>query len=928
MSLFDASVDLNPHQIDAAMFALESPLRKGAVLADEVGLGKTIEAGLVLCQHWAERRRRLLVVVPASLRKQWALELEEKFNLPTLILDTRSYRQAQREGLPEPFAADAVVIASINFVSALQGDVRAIAWDLVVIDEAHKLRNAYRASNRMGQRIRWALEDRRKLLLTATPLQNSLLELYGLSTIIDDRIFGDVSSFRTLYMRQDSNLQDLRTRLEDFCKRTLRNQVLEYIRYTERRAITQPFTPSDDEHKLYEAISEFLLRPDTYAIPVRQRQLTTLILRKLLASSSRAIAGTLETIRERLVGLRRDESQQDVDRALVGSLVESEEMEEEIVEDDFGEAEDGETDAELLDEEKLEAEISELTGYVTWARGIGVDTKSRALIDALQIGFAELEKMGANRKAIIFTESRRTQDYLKSFLEANGYAGRLVLFNGANSDSESRSIYEKWASANAATGRASGSRLVDMRTALIEHFRDSADVMIATEAGAEGINLQFCSLVINYDLPWNPQRIEQRIGRCHRYGQQHDVVVLNFLNERNDADRRVLDLLSQKFNLFNGVFGASDEVLGAIESGVDFEMRILAIYQECRTPQEIETAFQRLRDEMDESIRTRLDETRRMLLERFDEDVHARLRMQLDNTREQLDLFSRLFWMLTQFALRHHAAFDDTSLTFDLRNELGPGCSPGRYHLISKSAANIPGAYLYRLSHPLGEYVLEQGKVADTPTGHVAFDISNHPTRIAAVEELVGRSGWLTLQKLTVESFEPEEYLLFSAFDDEGTTVDQETCEKLFRCQGTVKELPSSRSNADPRLKADATRHAQATIARSLEANNRLFVQERERLERWAEDKVLAAEKELSDVRNQEKVLNRQRRLATGVEEQHAIELKIRDLQKEKRRLRQHIFDVEDEIADERDKLIEALERRLSQRTGTEHLFTIRWSVV
>src|SRR5690606_26008950 len=129
---------------------------------------------------------------------------------------------------------------------------------------------------------------------------------------------------------------------------------------------------------------------------------------------------------------------------------------------------------------------------------------------------------------------------------------------------------------------------------------------------------QFCSLVVNYDLPWNPQRIEQRIGRCHRYGQKHDVVVINFLNQRNEADQRVYELLKEKFNLFTGVLGASDEVLGSIESGVDFEKRILSIYQQCRTPEEIERAFQTLREELDESIQARMAETRRMLLENFD----------------------------------------------------------------------------------------------------------------------------------------------------------------------------------------------------------------------------------------------------------------------------------------------------------------------
>ena len=330
MSLFDACVDLNPHQIDAAMFALKSPLSKGVILADEVGLGKTIEAGLVLCQCWAERRRRLLVICPASLRKQWSLELEEKFNLATLILDAATYKQLQREGTPHPFLTDKIVITSIHFASTMQSDVRPVSWDLVVIDEAHKLRNAYRTSNRMGQMLRETLEDRRKLLLTATPLQNSLLELYGLSTIVDGRIFGEVASFRSQYMNQEADLEELRGRLQYFCKRTLRKQVIEYIQYTERRAVTVPFRPGDEEQRLYDAVSEFLLRDDTYSIPSRQRVMTTLILRKLLASSSYAIAGTLDNLKSRLLKLRDGlPPQEDVAEQLV--LIE--EMEEGYLEE-------------------------------------------------------------------------------------------------------------------------------------------------------------------------------------------------------------------------------------------------------------------------------------------------------------------------------------------------------------------------------------------------------------------------------------------------------------------------------------------------------------------------------------------------------------------------------------------------------------------
>jgi hypothetical protein len=934
MSLFDAAVDLNPHQIEAALFALQSPLSKGVILADEVGLGKTIEAGIVLCQAWAERKRRLLVITPASIRKQWALELAEKFNLPAIVLDAKTFRDSLRMGR-SPLTEKAVIVLSFNFANRIREELKTVSWDLVVIDEAHKLRSAYRPGNKIGQGIRWATEDCRKLLLTATPLQNSLLELYGLSTLIDEHLFGDVNAFRAQFASAGASLDALRQRLATFCKRTLRNQVTEYIRYTERRPITRPFHPTDDEHALYEAVSAFLQRENSYALPPRQRHLTALILRKLLASSSQAIAATLDTLRERLETLRDHQAVDDPE--FTERLIEGEELEGDLLDEILGDESDEETtptDKTSIDRAKLKEEIDALDRLAKWAHSIGVDTKTRTLLTALELGFQTLSSLGAASKAIIFTESRRTQEHLKTFLESNGYRGQVVLFNGTNSGPEATAIYEKWTAENRESGRATGSRAVDVRTALIEHFRDNSSILIATEAASEGVNLQFCSLVVNYDLPWNPQRIEQRIGRCHRYGQKHDVVVINFMNERNAADQRVLELLSEKFKLFNGVFGASDEVLGSIESGVDFEKRILAIYQECRTPEEIDAAFHKLQQEMDEQIRTRLDDTRRTLLEHFDEDVHERLRIQLADTKAQLDKFSRRFWSVTQFVLAGQANFDEEGLTFLLQQPPCDGVATGRYHLISRVHPQAEDErdtdsrqFLYRLSHPLGEFVIEQAKQLTTPVAHLTFDVTNHPTRLVVIEELRGKSGYLLLSRQIIDSFETEEYLLFSGFDDDGYSLDQETMEKLFQCRANVKAgsvIPEALSH---RLAGEAKRHSDATVSRSLESNSRHFRQAREKLERWADDMVLAAEKALRDTKEKIKVLQREARQSETLADQHRIQEEIQRLEKIKRRQRQDIFKAEDEIIDKRDALIGTLEQRLSQRTSSDTLFTIRWSV-
>ena len=302
-SLQDAQVDLNPHQVEAALFAFQSPLSQGAILADEVGLGKTIEAGIILSQQWAERKRKLLIIAPSNLRKQWNQELADKFFLPSVILETKSFNEHLKTGNLNPFnQTDNIVICSYHFAKNKAIYIEQTQWDIVIIDEAHRLRNVYKASNKIGNVIKASIQNRKKVLLTATPLQNSILELYGLVSIIDDFIFGDLKSFKSQYSRQldEGNYEELKSRLLPICHRTLRRQVLEYINYTERRAFCEEFSPSDEEHQLYEWVSEYLQRPKLYALPNSQRQLMTLILRKLLASSTYAIFGTLDALVKKL----------------------------------------------------------------------------------------------------------------------------------------------------------------------------------------------------------------------------------------------------------------------------------------------------------------------------------------------------------------------------------------------------------------------------------------------------------------------------------------------------------------------------------------------------------------------------------------------------------------------------------------------------
>ncbi len=923
-TLFDACIDLNPHQIDAALFAMRSPLSRGAMLADEVGLGKTIEAGLLLCQCWAERQRRLLIICPASLRKQWSIELQEKFNLPNIVMDTKIYQDFTAQGEANPLDQQAIIIISVHFAARHSARLRTVPWHLVVIDEAHKLRNVYRPKNKMAREIKWALDDRKKVLLTATPLQNSLLELYGLSSLIDEQIFGTADAFRTQFMGKNQNLTELSNRLSTFVQRTLRNQVTEYVRYTQRKSQTVTYEPTAAEHDLYERISAFLQDQDSYSIPHAQRHLMVLILRKLLASSAYAIAGTLAIMRNRLLDVKKGL------KKTPRSLFEDIYMHHELVEDyleSYPTVSRGQKDIKI-DPQKLDDEINLLDGLIEEANALPVETKAKSLLTALQVGFKELEQMGARRKVVIFTESRRTQDYLYSYLCQNGFAGQVVLFNGTNNSGPAQTIYERWREENINSGRVTGSRPIDIRNALIEYFRDHAGILIATEAAAEGINLQFCSLLINYDLPWNPQRIEQRIGRCHRYGQKFDVVVLNFVNKKNHADCRVFELLTEKFNLFEGVFGASDEILGAVESETDFENRILDIYQSCRSREDIDFAFNTLRQEMESSIETQMEKTRKLLLEHFDRDVHSRFKAQLDKTREQLSRYEIYFWELSKFILGDVAQFDDTNLEFELYRSPMDNVQTGRYRLVSKHKDHPSGQMTYRLTHPLGEFVLAAGRAQEGRPAHIYFDISNHPHKISCINMLKGQSGWLAAQFLQIESFDREDYIVMAGVTDSGKNLDQEVCENFFYCRSAVSPVTEIPPSVRQKLQKTLAQMAEKARNRSIELNTGYFSTECDKIDNWAEDMIVTLERKLYDIRQQIKSVSRQAHMSKDILEQHSLQVRLQDLDINKRQLRHKLFEVEDQILVKREELLNKLEKRKKHEYSVDELFFIRWSVI
>ncbi len=604
--LLNTEIETNPHQINAFCAAINAIKTGGIVLADEVGLGKTIEAGLVIKYVLDMGCKNIMIALPATLRKQWEIELDEKFGITAHIFD-RYTVDRNFYGISEWLKKNEVhiVLASYDYASKFMMRFPSTRWDFVVIDEAHNLRNAFHGTKR-AKKLYELTQGIPKILLTATPIQNSLSDLHALVSFIDPRIFGPEKVFIKHYV-SSQDYSELKKEIAPVIYRTLRKDVGKYMDFKKRVCLTVDFHLTQDEANLYNLVNAFLKRDVIYSIPGTNNSLMLLVVRKVLASSSYALVETFELFKKRLKKLYNGTKSSN---AKDGFDLLWDFIQDEIDESEFDKYDDEEI---AIKKEKISEEIEIVNSIIDIAKRVKTNAKIEALKTALSIASEDQISKGIPEKAVIFTESKRTQKYMAEELRKNGYdSDDIVLFNGDFDDPLAKKIYQAWQSKN--YGRVNHGRNVEYKHAIVDYFENNAKILIVTDAGSEGLNLQFCNTVINYDLPWNPQKIEQRIGRCHRYGQKHDVVAINLLNTDNEADKRVYEILSKKFELFEGVFGASDVALGALESGMNFEQTILNIYQQCDSETDFNKRFDELNRELDTSLNEQALQLRNLLL--------------------------------------------------------------------------------------------------------------------------------------------------------------------------------------------------------------------------------------------------------------------------------------------------------------------------
>ncbi|MGI6414206.1 MAG: hypothetical protein ACOX1P_00945 [Thermoguttaceae bacterium] len=379
---------------------------------------------------------------------------------------------------------------------------------------------------------------------------------------------------------------------------------------------------------------------------------------------------------------------------------------------------------------------------------------------------------------------------------------------------------------------------------------------------------------------------------------------------------------TKSLRLFSGVFGASDEVLGTVESGVDFEKRIAAIYQKCRTPEQIQFEFDQLQKELDTEIAAGQRDAREKLLDNFDQEVVEKVRIQ---TAGLLDRFNERLWLLTRYLLADYANFDGDQYSFYLTRNPFPGetIHPGPYRL----GKNVEDANTYRVGHPLVQRVLAQAMALAPPPAEVVFDYSCGKKNIAALAPLVGQSGWLTCSRFGIQSPESEDTLILAAFTDSQAPLEESAARRLFDLPGSVTSTPAVPATVQ-RLLADALSRCQAEFLEALSAKNgQWFDTEMEKLDRWADDRRAALKAELEQLDQEIKETKKAARLAPNLPEKLELQRKLRGLETKRDEAWRAYDTASRDIDRQKDALLDEISRRLEQKTECKTLFTLRWRV-
>lgn len=564
-----SDIKIYPFQIAAANFALRSPYQKGVILCDEAGMGKSHEAMLVITQKWVESHSRILLVTPnADLLMQWTEMIDRYYTIPYIVLTNREDWNANiSDDYTNAFLQDAIVISTYDFVTDNESAAKDVHWDLTIFEEANALSSVYREDSKQAKALKRISDDSFKLLITGTPIEKNIMDLYGLIWFVDETVLPDEQEFLSRYLRKPGNYIELAERVSKYCFRTLRSQAKDYAKVPNRILITNEYTASPKERELYDLLYAYINKPNKIAFPEMDQYDLALRLLSLQSSSTAAILQTIKGI------VRRLETMPDA-----------------------------------------QDELSEWQRMLAVVESITKDTKAKQLLIALKNGFALMKKSGARKKVVIFTESVETQKMLSALLSPKY---KTCIYNGST----------------------------DYST--IQKFKTDGEILLSTDNGAKGFNLEDAAFVIHYDLLYNTLKMEQRIDRCHRLGQENDVISLAFIDKNNFADVRKLELVNKRMLVADGVFGITDEVIGGFTENLDTAFE--SVSQRIRTKAQVETDYQQALIQNEAKNRQLVSSAEDVLFTTFTKELADKITISPHYISEKAEEINVALWNIVKF---------------------------------------------------------------------------------------------------------------------------------------------------------------------------------------------------------------------------------------------------------------------------------------
>lgn len=701
-----SNINIYPYQIAAALFALRSPLLKGVILADEGSLGKTYEALQIAAQRWYDGRDKQLIILPTNLVQQWVKKIESGFTLPYVVIDT-----VEKFHLYDgnPFDRDAIIITTYDFATSKAEYIESIKWDIVIFDEASIFAKSYTGENKASTILKQATEGAFRILLTPTPITISIMDIYGLLWFIDETIVPDEKSFYSRYFRKPENYHELACWVSNYCFRTLKSQVSEYVNFSSRVPYTISYDLTKEERELYAKLNSYLERATKFAYPKMEQYDLTLMYHHTLSSSVEAICRTVETAINRI--------------------------------------EDGE-------------EKEYLKEIVISGQALVISSKMRKLLEVLKQVFKRLKTCHYSQKAIIFTNNRTTQSRLHKLLIVNGY--RTITYSGQNSRDYS----------------------------IMEQFRgdDAIQILIATDDAAKGIDIEFCPVVVNYDLLYNAVELEQRITRCHRQGQLSDTLVINLLCKENFADVRIMELINKRVLQFGGIFGLSDSILG------NFDTPINEILSKLRPRKDIESEFIRNLSEHKSHNRELVENSEESIFRSFTTEVASKIKITPDYIEDKIKAINDRLWEVVSWYFEYLDM--GYSIDYDKRIITAPdgdlpdlfyywsGSRNRRYKSLRQYGMSpnfIPHAGRITLTSILGRNVLNE--VCCDSEGTITVDANIEPCTI----------GYYGVTVKSKESQEPKIYYIYKGITESSKLLSDSDCRSVLELP--VKECYEKSEN-------------------------------------------------------------------------------------------------------------------------------------